>query len=194
LEKSIETILVNLKGNEDLLRFKMISVMNYFYKLGMKIENPKSLQSSIESFSSNSFPLSKSIYSSNPDSLTESIDSLNLSDLEILVEHERMKYSTLLISIIIQTNFKEMDKEFEKFGKFYLNLIRRISKRSDLVLDSFSKLMLNNIGFSNSELFPEVDIQWIKSKLEVELLLSGKYFRLLPNLLGNCCDLKFHFE
>jgi hypothetical protein len=162
--------------------------MNYFYKLGMKIENPNSLQSLIESFSSNSIPLNESIDSSNSSPLPRFIES-NLLEME----HERMKYSTLLISILTQTNFKEMDQEFKKFGKFYLNFIR-ISKRSDLVLDSFSKLMLNNIGFSNSELFPEVDVQWIESKLEVELLLSGKYFRLLPNLLGKCSDLEFHFE
>jgi hypothetical protein len=55
-------------------------------------------------------------------------------------------------------------------------------------------LMLNNIGFANTELFPDVDIQMIDNKLQIELLMKGMYFRLLPNVLIKCKDIKFHFQ
>jgi hypothetical protein len=87
-----------------------------------------------------------------------------------------------------------MDKEFCNFGKIYLKLIRKISRNSDLILDSFSKLVLSNFEFSNSELFPEKNIQGIGCKLQVELLLSGMYFKLLPDVLRDSLDIKFYFE
>jgi hypothetical protein len=50
------------------------------------------------------------------------------------------------------------------------------------------------LDFQISVLFPEVDIQMIESKLQVKLLLDGKYFKLLPKVLRKCFDVQFHFN
>jgi hypothetical protein len=50
------------------------------------------------------------------------------------------------------------------------------------------------MGISQSELFPEKDIRSIKSKLQVELLLEGKNFILLPDVLVKCSDIQFKFK
>jgi hypothetical protein len=144
--------------------------MNYYYQLDLDLEIPKS------------FPL-----------LTDSLKDLISED-----ENNFLNVSTILvISSLAQTNFNSVDKEFQKFGKFHLILTRKLLRRieyDDLILDSFSKLILNNIGFANAELFPEVDIQMIESKLQVKLLLNGMYFRLLPNILIKRSNMTFHFK
>jgi hypothetical protein len=146
--------------------------MNYFYNL--KIDVEISLQSFIESISQNLLDVE--------------------SSHEFSFSLKYLEYSTIILSALTQTNFEIVDKEFCNFGKIYLKLIRKISRNSDLILDSFSKLVLSNFEFSNSELFPEKNIQGIGSKLQVELLLNGMYFKLLPDVLRDSLDIKFYFE
>jgi hypothetical protein len=146
--------------------------MNYFYNL--KIDVEISLQSFIESISQNLLDVE--------------------SSHEFSFSLKYLEYSTIILSALTQTNFEIVDKEFCNFGKIYLKLIRKISRNSDLILDSFSKLVLSNFEFSNSELFPEKNIQGIGSKLQVELLLNGMYFKLLPDVLRDSLDIKFSFE
>jgi hypothetical protein len=102
-----------------------------------------------------------------------------------------------LISCCVDSNFNSVDKKFNTFGKFYLQNLKDSkigNSLTNLILDSFSQLVLRNIGFSNSELFPKQNIQEIASKLQVELLLNGKYFRMLPGVLNKCSDVSFQFE
>jgi hypothetical protein len=108
-------------------------------------------------------------------------------------------YPLLSICALTKTNFNRIDKEFKYFGKRMLKMIR-ISEdhftqnEKELILDSFSELVLSNLGYSNYELFPELDITDITKKLQVYLLMNGRNFRLLPCVLQKCSDLKFQFK
>jgi hypothetical protein len=119
-------------------------------------------------------------------------------------EHLEKKYNLTFylmgISCFVKTDFKQVDQRFKDFGSTFYELFRHffVKKNVDFeiyfILDSFSELMLNNVSFSQSKLFPEKDIQKVKSKLQVELLFNGKNFILLPDLLTNCSDIQFHFK
>jgi hypothetical protein len=112
---------------------------------------------------------------------------------------EECLYILLSFSALTKTNFLSVDKEFKNFGTKVLDMIRNYDKYAtenemELILDSFSDLVLSNLGFSNSELFPEIDISDITSKLQVYLLMNKKSFRLLPQVLKKCSDVQFNFE
>ena len=64
----------------------------------------------------------------------------------------------------------------------------------NLIFDSFSELILNNISYSNFEIFPSQDIQNVREKLQIFLLLNNRYFNLLPNVLNKCADIQFKFK
>jgi hypothetical protein len=142
-------------------------------------------------------------------SLGKSQNNLILKAIELLnqkihtYETELMEMVESLLSLIslatlTQTNFQLVDKEFQSFGKEYLKELKNYSKltkiENDLMFDSFAKLVLSNIAFANSDLFPQVDILLIENKLQVQLLMNGMYFRLLPNVLYKCSDIHFQFE
>jgi hypothetical protein len=120
-----------------------------------------------------------------------------ISSIERFQIEMHPEFNLISLAVLTQTNFKSVDKKFNTFGKFYLQNLKDSkigNSQTNLILDSFSQLVLSNIGFSNSELFPKQDIQGIASKLQVELLLNGKYFRMLPGVLNKCSDLSFQFE
>jgi hypothetical protein len=108
------------------------------------------------------------------------------------------KISMLLtFSCLVKTDFILMDEEFKNFGKLFLSLIKDSNHSlvyMNFICDSFIELMLNNMDFSQSELFPDKDIRMIKSKLQVKLVLDGKNFILLPNVLEKCSDIQFQFK
>jgi hypothetical protein len=142
----------------------------------------------------------KSIQAISDHLISETVKEM-LKDTFEPVEKDEFYYAfpVLSISALTQTSFQKVDKEFHKFGKIFLDTIRKYEAHAtpyeiQLILDSFSKLVLNNLGYANSVLFPDVDIQMIESKLQVELVIKGKYFRLLPNVLNKCQDVQFHFK
>jgi hypothetical protein len=103
------------------------------------------------------------------------------------------------ISSLVKTDFKRVDERFKDFGLNFLKLMKKFSKMRtvefeiEFIREAFSQLMLNNFSFSQS-LFPDKDIGMIKSRLQVELLLDGKNFILLPNILVKCSDIQFKFK
>jgi hypothetical protein len=118
------------------------------------------------------------------------------------INFEKLNVTFLLmaISYFTKTEFKQVDKQFSEFGKMFLELINQfplneyVDYEKDLIIGAFSKLVLNNLSFSQSELFPNNDIQMIKSGLQVELLLDGRNFILLPYFLIKCTDIGFKFK
>jgi hypothetical protein len=117
----------------------------------------------------------------------------------ISTQSSNQHFNILTISLLTKLDFQRMDKSFKDFAEYYLQCIREENlELSDwerrLVVDSFSELVLNNLLFSSSVLFPTVDIQGIFMKLQVEMLLNGMYFKLLPNVSISLCDIKFHFK
>jgi hypothetical protein len=128
---------------------------------------------------------------------------LNMKELITFLEEEidfgDQLFSMLLtFSCLVKTDFNLMDKEFKRLGNLFLSNV--IKDSDDLfvyksfIRDGFSQLMLNNMEFSQSELFPDKDIQMINSILQVELLLDEKNFILLPNILVKCSDIQFAFK
>jgi hypothetical protein len=90
-----------------------------------------------------------------------------------------------------------VDEQFKNVGMIlldYLTNSKNFFIHFHFICDSFSELMLNNLEFSQLKLFPHKDIRMIKSKLQVELLLVGKNFILLPNVLVKCSDMQFQFQ
>jgi hypothetical protein len=118
----------------------------------------------------------------------------------IRLEEIRLTFTLMAISCFSKTDFNIIDKRFKDFGSTFYQLMRDFAEKKlvdyeiDFIRGSFSEFMLNNFGFSKSELFPEKDIQMIKNKLQVELLLDGKNFILLPDVLVKCSDIQFHFK
>jgi hypothetical protein len=114
-----------------------------------------------------------------------------LSDLDSIM-------TLISISCFAQTDFKKVDEKFKNFGTNLLKLINLKFELEDfgrdVIVDSFSKLLMNNLDFSNCELFPNIDIQKIKSKLQVELLLDGGNFNLVPETLKKCSNVQFFFS
>jgi hypothetical protein len=111
-----------------------------------------------------------------------------------------LTFPLVAIASFVKTDFKRVDEKFKDFGENFLKVMKEFSKmvtvefEIDFIRDSFSQLMLNNFSFSQSVLFPDKDIQMIKSRLQVDLLLEGKNFILLPNVLVKCSDIHFNFK
>jgi hypothetical protein len=107
-------------------------------------------------------------------------------------------FNVVAISAFTKTDFNLIDKRFKEFGENYQKYIKieRLKKSNliNLVNDSFCDLVLSNVGFSNSVLFPKVDIQHISLKLQVKMLMNGMYFNLLPQIQATLNDVKFHFQ
>jgi hypothetical protein len=126
---------------------------------------------------------------------------LNMKELITFSEEEidsGQSFSMLLtFSCLVKTDFNLMDKEFKRFGNLFLSVIKDsddLFVYKSFIRDGFSQLMLNNMEFSQSKLFPDKDIRMINSKLQVELLLDEKNFILLPNILVKCSDIQFVFK
>jgi hypothetical protein len=106
----------------------------------------------------------------------------------------------LSLSLLTKTNFEEINKDFKTIGFKYLNSILNIrleeftKNELDLIFDSFFELVLKNKNFSNSELFPSARIPLMENKLQVWMLMNGKYFLLIPNSMKKTLDLQFHFK
>jgi hypothetical protein len=114
----------------------------------------------------------------------------------------KMDLTFRLVSIasFVKTDFKRVDERFKDFGLNFLKFLKEFSEMMtveyeiDFIREAFSQLMLNNFSFSQSVLFPDKDIGMITSKLQVELLLDGKNFILLPDILVKCSDIQFKFK
>jgi len=93
-----------------------------------------------------------------------------------------------------------VDSRFHEFGKIYYDSMMKYQEKyvhqfeSDFIFNSFSKLILSNISFSNSKIFPNCDMKNIKKKIQISLLMDDGYFNLLPEILGNCEDIHFKFD
>jgi hypothetical protein len=100
------------------------------------------------------------------------------------------------ISSLVKTDFDKMDEHFKEIGPIFKSFLieEKDFEKMDFVRGAFSELMLNNLSFSQSDLFSGKYIRMIESKLQVGLLLDGKYFILLPNVLVKCSDIQFKFE
>jgi hypothetical protein len=111
-----------------------------------------------------------------------------------------LTFHLVSISSLVKTDFKRVDERFKDFGLNFLKLMKKFSKMRtvefeiEFIREAFSQLMLNNFSFSQSVLFPDKDIGMIKSRLQVELLLDGKNFILLPDILVKCSDIQFKFK
>jgi hypothetical protein len=128
---------------------------------------------------------------------------LNIIDLISIKKETPIKNPTFLlmgIASFVKTDFKIVDASFKTFGANYLEIMKKYFQSDifcfefDFILDGFSQFVFNNMGFSQSKLFPDKDIQMITSQLQLELLLSGKNFILLPNVLMKCSDIRFNFK
>jgi hypothetical protein len=111
-----------------------------------------------------------------------------------------LTFRLVSIASFVKTDFKRVDTRFKDFGLNFLKVLKEFSEMMtvefeiDFIREAFSQLMLNNFSFSQSVLFPDKDIGMIKSKLQVELLLNGKNFILLPDILVKCSDIQFKFK
>jgi hypothetical protein len=86
--------------------------------------------------------------------ISDHLISKSILGMNSTVEMERSN-SMKSISVLTQTNFSDVDKEFQKFGRNYKEFIMKgYNFERELILDSFSKLVLNNIGFSNFSIVP----------------------------------------
>jgi hypothetical protein len=124
---------------------------------------------------------------------------IDLKKHMIRLDHDSLPFTLMAISCFVKTDFKIVDEQFKDFGSTFFKLMRDFEKKLvdyeiDFIRGSFSELMLSNLGFSKSEWFPKKDIQMIKNKLQVELLLDGKNFILLPDVLVKCSNIQFHFK
>jgi hypothetical protein len=124
---------------------------------------------------------------------------IDLKNHLIHLDHDSLRFTLMAISCFVKTDFKIVDEQFKDFGSTFFKLMRDFEKylvdyEIDFIRGSFSELMLSNLRFSKSEWFPTKDIQMIKNKLQVELLLDGKNFILLPDVLAKCSNIQFHFK
>jgi hypothetical protein len=124
---------------------------------------------------------------------------IDLKNHLIHLDHDSLRFTLMAISCFVKTDFKIVDEQFKDFGSTFFKLMRDFEKylvdyEIDFIRGSFSELMLSNLRFSKSEWFPTKDIQMIKNKLQVELLLDGKNFILLPDVLVKCSNIQFHFK
>jgi hypothetical protein len=112
----------------------------------------------------------------------------------------KLTFPLISIASFVKTDFKRVDERFKDFGLNFLKVLKEFSEKMnvefeiDFIREAFSQLMLNNFSFSQSVLFPDKDIGMIKSKLQVELLMDGKNFILLPDILVKCSDIQFKFK
>jgi hypothetical protein len=126
------------------------------------------------------------------------VDEINDNDFDSIELKFSMKFSLIAISCFVKTEFNRIDQQFKDFGVKFLEFLKKdldleIYERI-FIHQALSDLILNNIQFSKS-LFPrEKEIEMIKSPLQVELLLSGGYFILLPEILVKCSDIHFKFK
>jgi hypothetical protein len=107
-------------------------------------------------------------------------------------------FDNLSIAAFTKLNFEKMDKEFQRFGKEWFDSFtsgkREYSKDEyDFIMDAFCSLVLNNVGFSNEVLFPNVNILGIQNKSQIEMLMNGMYFQLHPTV-KLFQDFNFYFK
>eukprot|EP01080_Neovahlkampfia_damariscottae_P003824 gene3824-6985_t len=116
------------------------------------------------------------------------------------INRDKMTFfcSMLTLSSETKRDFKMVNSKFKQFGKQYYSVISLYwdllsENQRELVIDSFSKLVFENIEFCDQEIFPNLDIQNIKNRKEIENILYGKYHKLLPGIIQPH-DLFFSFE
>eukprot|EP01080_Neovahlkampfia_damariscottae_P011164 gene11164-3985_t len=118
------------------------------------------------------------------------------------VESEQFQiyaFPILSIAVLLKLNFKEVDNRFEEFGLNFtqaIKLYKPFTTEIELTMlyDALYELVSNNLTFSNSYLFPENDIQSLKDKSQIYLLMNGRYFNLIPTGLKKSCDVNFVFK
>jgi hypothetical protein len=72
-------------------------------------------------------------------------------------------------------------------------IIERFDQSKEFInLESFCKLFLSNVELFHVNFFPTINIQGIKTLLQVKMLMDGKYFRLVDKKIFQ--DSTFHFE
>jgi hypothetical protein len=116
-------------------------------------------------------------------------------------EDDGIRLSELYISLIshlVLLYFDKMDKLIDSFilkwGEIVLQSLKKENGEVEFVyLFAFSDLLLSNTQLFHEKFFPNVNIQGIETRLQVETLLHGKYFRLVDKK-KLCQDLTFHFE
>jgi hypothetical protein len=87
-----------------------------------------------------------------------------------------------------------MESFAEKWGKLILKKFKEKSFIENIVnFHAFADLLLSNTRFFHEIFFPTVNIQGIETRLGVQVLMDGKYFRLVEKK-KICQDLTFHFE
>ena len=133
------------------------------------------------------------------DIVIDRILSIEFKDQLDSIDFNSYSFPLLAIGCFTKTNFKLVDSRFHEFGKIYHEAIMKYEEYAtkfemDLIFDSFSELILNNISYSNFEIFPNHDIQNVREKLQIFLLLKNMYFNLLPNVLNKCADIQFKFK
>jgi hypothetical protein len=107
-------------------------------------------------------------------------------------------FDDVCIAALTKLNFDKMDKEFQRFGKEWFdsfpNRKENFSKDEyDFIMDAFCSLVLNNVGFSNEVLFPNVNILGIQNKSQIEMLMNEMYFQLHPTV-KLFQDFNFYFK
>jgi hypothetical protein len=120
---------------------------------------------------------------------------LELEGFDFLVPFQR--FDLLSVAALTKIDFPQMDANFKYFAKQYLDHLKKGEYSNweiSLIHDSLFDLMLKNVGFCNSELFPNADIQQNSSKLQLKMLMNGFYFKLLPQVSKPLNDIQFHFE
>jgi hypothetical protein len=117
-----------------------------------------------------------------------------------LVQIEEPNEKILVIAFgtvckLILCYFEKMDKEVnffvEEWGKCFIDQYND-SKELDFAFDSFCKLFLSNVQLFHEKFFSTINLQGIKTPLQVQMLLDEKYFRLVDKIFFQ--DLGFHFE
>jgi hypothetical protein len=111
--------------------------------------------------------------------------------------NENNYYFALSISSLAKIDFNQMDKRFKEYAENFMEAFVDFNFsdfESSFIQDSWCDLILNNVQFSNTFLFPKKEIQNISMKLQVKLLMNGMYFNLLPQILPSLNDVRFQFE
>jgi hypothetical protein len=122
-----------------------------------------------------------------------------IKSLNNLNQEETDRVTDLIVSIIshlVLFYFEKMDKLVDSFvrgwGTFFIKNFEE-EEFQEYQLEAFSALLLSNTQLFHEIFFPNVNIQGIETKLQVETLLRGKYFRLVTQRKFSQ-DLSFHFE
>eukprot|EP01080_Neovahlkampfia_damariscottae_P007832 gene7832-12306_t len=134
--------------------------------------------------------------------INKSIDAIFDEEfMEKVEDKEYQIYSQpiLAIGILTKIDFEKVDKRFEEFGNNFIDAIKIFKKyltdyEIDYLYDALFSLIKNNMNFSSTNIFPNINIQNLVQKSQIHILMSGgNFFDLLPELI-NCQDVNFKFQ